>query len=159
MPWQSIHITSRRGCGVAKKTGGQFNINSPKQLSEVLFEKLKLSIKGLHKTPGGVISTASSELEKLRDAHPVVAEILRYRELAKLQSTYVNPLPKLADKEGRIHTHFDQLGAATGRLSSSNPNLQNIPVKGEWGQKIRKGFVAKKGFSLTSFDYSQVELR
>ena len=144
---------------IAKKTGGQFNINSPKQLSEVLFEKLELSIKGLHKTPGGVISTASSELEKLRDAHPVVAEILRYRELAKLQSTYVNPLPKLADKEGRIHTHFDQLGAATGRLSSSNPNLQNIPAQGEWGQKIRKGFAAKKGFSLTSFDYSQVELR
>ena len=145
--------------GVAKKAGGRFNISSPKQLSEVLFEKLGLSFKGLHKTPGGVVSTASLELEKLRDSHPIIQEVLWYRELAKLQTTYVNPLPELVDKKGRVHTHFDQLGAATGRLSSSNPNLQNIPVKGEWGQKIRKGFVAKKGFELVSLDYSQVELR
>jgi len=144
---------------IAKKAGGQFNINSPKQLSHMLFERLKLPMKGLHKTPGGVVSTASLELEKLKEIHPIIQEVLQYRELAKLQSTYVNPLPGLADKEGRVHTHFDQLGAATGRLSSSNPNLQNIPVKGEWGQKIRYGFVAKKGFSLVSFDYSQVELR
>jgi DNA polymerase-1 len=145
--------------GITKKVGVAFNINSPKQLSEALFEKLGLSQKGLHKTPGGVVSTASSELEKLRDSHSVVAEILSYRELAKLQNTYVVPLPKLTDKEGRIHTHFDQLGAATGRLSSFSPNLQNIPLQGEWGAKIRCGFVAKKGFSLVSFDYSQVELR
>ncbi|OHA70416.1 MAG: hypothetical protein A3D64_02350 [Candidatus Wildermuthbacteria bacterium RIFCSPHIGHO2_02_FULL_49_9] len=144
---------------IAKKAGGQFNISSPRQLSEVLFKKLGLPQKGLHKTPGGVVSTASPELEKLRGAHVVVAEILSYRELAKLQNTYAVPLPQLADKEGRIHTHFDQLGAATGRISSANPNLQNIPLQGEWGAKIRGGFVAKKGFSLASFDYSQVELR
>jgi len=144
---------------ITKKAGTAFNINSPKQLSEVLFKKLDLPMKGLHKTPGGVVSTASSELEKLKDVHPIIEDILKYRELAKLQSTYVSPLPELADKEGRIHTHFDQLGAATGRLSSLNPNLQNIPFKGEWGQKIRQGFVAKKGFELVSLDYSQVELR
>ena len=144
---------------IAKKAGAAFNINSPKQLSEVLFEKLGLPQKGLHKTPGGVVSTASPELEKLRDTHLIIGEILKYRELAKLQNTYVVPLPQLADKGGRVHTHFDQLGAATGRLSSSNPNLQNIPLQREWGAKIREGFVAKKGFSLVSFDYSQVELR
>ncbi|MCH7828788.1 hypothetical protein IH982_02950 [Patescibacteria group bacterium] len=144
---------------ITKKARTAFNINSPKQLSEVLFEKLGLSPRGLHKTPGGVVSTASSELEKLRDSHPVVAEILSYRELAKLQNTYVVPLPQLADKQSRVHTHFDQLGAATGRLSSANPNLQNVPLQGEWGQKIRRGFVAKKGFELVSLDYSQVELR
>jgi len=144
---------------IVKKVGGQFNINSPKQLSEVLFLRLGLSAKGLHKTPGGVVSTASSELEKLKEASPIIQEVLLYRELAKLQNTYVIPLPQLADKEGRVHTHFDQLGAATGRLSSSNPNLQNIPLQGEWGQKLRRGFVAKKGFELVSLDYSQVELR
>ena len=144
---------------ITKKAGTAFNINSPKQLSEILFERLGLSQKGLHKTPGGVVSTASSELEKLQDAHPMVAEILSYRELSKLQNTYVTPLPQLADKQSRVHTHFDQLGAATGRLSSFNPNLQNIPLQGEWGQRIRRGFVAKKGFELVSLDYSQVELR
>ena len=144
---------------ITKKAGTAFNINSPKQLSEMLFEKMGLSSRGLHKTPGGVISTASLELEKLQEGNPIIREVLKYRELAKLQNTYVTPLPLLADKEGRVHTHFDQLGAATGRLSSSNPNLQNIPLQGEWGQKIRRGFVAKKGFLLVSFDYSQVELR
>lgn len=144
---------------ITKKAGKDFNINSPKQLSEVLFEHLELSWKGLHKTPGGVVSTASSELEKLQHANPIVKEVLQYRELAKLQNTYVTPLPELADQKGRVHTHFDQLGAATGRLSSSGPNLQNIPLQGEWGQKIRKGFIAKKGFELVSLDYSQVELR
>ncbi|MDA1337431.1 MAG: DNA polymerase [bacterium] len=145
--------------GIIKKAGITFNINSPKQLSEVLFEKMGLSSRGLHKTPGGVISTASGELEKLKDASPIASEVLKYRELAKLQNTYVTPLPRLADKEGRVHTSFDQLGAATGRLSSANPNLQNIPLQGNWGKKIRCGFVSKKGFSLVSFDYSQVELR
>ncbi|MDP2735741.1 MAG: DNA polymerase, partial [bacterium] len=144
---------------IAKKAGGPFNVNSPKQLSEVLFSRLGLSPKGLRKTAGGVVSTASPELEKLRDEHPFIKEVLQYRELAKLQNTYIIPLPQLADRNSRVHTHFDQLGAATGRLSSSNPNLQNIPLQGEWGGKIRKGFVAQKGFSLVSFDYSQVELR
>ncbi|MCH8048612.1 hypothetical protein IIC44_00750 [Patescibacteria group bacterium] len=145
--------------GIIKKAGAVFNINSPKQLSEILFEKMGLSSRGLHKTPGGVISTASSELEKLQDANPIIREVLKYRELAKLQNTYVLPLPLLADKEVRVHTHFDQLGTATGRLSSANPNLQNIPLQGDWGKKIRQGFIAKKGFLLVSFDYSQVELR
>lgn len=144
---------------IAKKAGGAFNVNSPKQLSQVLFERLGISPKGLRKTPGGVVSTASPELEKLAGEHPLIDEILRYRELAKLQSTYILPLPKLADRNSRVHTHFDQLGAATGRLSSSNPNLQNIPLQGDWGGKIRAGFTAQKGFSLVSLDYSQVELR
>ncbi len=137
----------------------EFNINSPLQLSKVLFEKLLLPQKGLHKTPGGVLSTASQELQKLAPLHPIVREILKYRELSKLQNTYLLPLPLLCDTESRIHAHFDQLGAATGRLSSNSPNLQNIPVQGEWGKKIRKGFIAPAGCAFAAFDYSQMELR
>lgn len=144
---------------IAKDTGLAFNVSSPKQLSEALFEKLGISPRGLKKTAGGVISTASGELEKIRDAHPAVAKVLHYRELSKVLTTYIAPLPKLADKDRRIHTSFDQLGAATGRLSSSSPNLQNIPIQGELGEKVREGFVAPKGFQLVSFDYSQIELR
>lgn len=136
-----------------------FNIKSPQQLSEILFDVLGLPRKGLRKTPGGAISTASEELEKLEGEHRIVKEVLKYRELQKMYSTYIKPLPELADTNDRLHTHFDQLGAATGRISSSNPNLQNIPVQGEWGKNIRKGFVAEKGFVLVSFDYSQMELR
>ncbi|MBI1984942.1 MAG: hypothetical protein HYS60_02410 [Candidatus Wildermuthbacteria bacterium] len=139
--------------------GVVFNINSPKQLSDVLFQNLSLGTKGIRKTRGGSLSTASPELEKLKSSHPVIAEILAYRELAKLLNTYLEPLPLLADSEGRIHAHFDQLGAATGRMSSSDPNLQNIPAQGTWGKRVRKGFVAQKGFQLVSFDYSQMELR
>ncbi|TSC56181.1 MAG: DNA polymerase I [Parcubacteria group bacterium Greene0714_21] len=134
-----------------------FNIASPKQLSEVLFQKLELSSKGLRKTPGGVVSTASDELIKL--GHPIVKEVLAHRELSKLLSTYLLPLPHMADTHSRVHSRFDQLGAATGRISSSSPNLQNIPVQGFWGKRVRKGFVAEQGFFLTSFDYSQMELR
>jgi len=111
-----------------------FNIKSPQQLSEVLFDVLQLPRKGLRKTPGGAISTASEELEKLEGEHRIVKEVLKYRELQKMYSTYIKPLPELADTDDRLHTHFDQLGAATGRISSSNPNLQNIPVQGEWGK-------------------------
>lgn len=136
-----------------------FNVSSPKQLSVVLFETLLLSPKGMHKTPGGIISTASPELEKIKSLHPVVQEVLNHRELTKLLNTYVTPLPLLADTEGRIHTHFEQFGAETGRLSSSNPNLQNIPLQGSWGKKVRGGFVAAPGHQLLSFDYSQMELR
>ncbi|OHA67416.1 MAG: hypothetical protein A3C82_02240, partial [Candidatus Wildermuthbacteria bacterium RIFCSPHIGHO2_02_FULL_47_12] len=136
-----------------------FNVGSPKQLSAVLFEKLMLSPKGMHKTPGGIVSTASPELEKIKSLHPIVQEVLNYRELAKLLHTYVAPLPLLADKEGRIHTHFEQFGAETGRLSSANPNLQNIPLQGSWGKKVRGGFVAAPGYQLVSCDYSQMELR
>lgn len=139
--------------------GREFNVNSTQQLSEILFSDLDISKKGLKKTPKGVISTASPELEKLRDSHPIIDELLWYRELQKLYSTYIVPIPRKADKASRVHTTFDQLGTATGRISSFNPNLQNIPIQTEWGRKIRKGFVAKKGYQLVSFDYSQMELR
>jgi len=136
-----------------------FNVSSPKQLSVVLFEKLQLSPKGMHKTPGGIVSTASSELEKIKSLHPIIQEVLNFRELSKLLNTYVVPLPLLADKKARVHTHFEQFGAETGRLSSVSPNLQNIPLQGEWGKKVRGGFVSAQGNLLVSFDYSQMELR
>ena len=122
---------------------------------------LNIGIKGLRKTEkGGVISTRESELEKLKHAHPIVEYILNYRELAKLKSTYVDVLPASVDaRDGRIHTTFNQTGASTGRLSSVNPNLQNIPVLSAYGREVRKAFVAEKGFVLVSFDYSQIELR
>ncbi|MFY9462673.1 MAG: DNA polymerase, partial [Candidatus Sungiibacteriota bacterium] len=141
--------------------GEEFNIASPKQLSYILFEKLALATRGLRKTAkGGVISTRESELEKLRALHPIVEDILAYRESAKLKSTYIDALPKLVnEKTGRLHTTFNQVGTATGRLSSSNPNLQNIPILSETGREIRKAFVAGAGYTLVSFDYSQIELR
>ena len=136
-----------------------FNVSSPKQLSVVLFEKLLLSSKGMHKTPGGVISTASPELEKIKSLHPIIQEVLNFRELAKLLNTYVVPIPLLADKDARVHTDCEQFGAETGRLSSVNPNLQNIPLQGSWGKRVRGGFVSAPGYQLISFDYSQMELR
>jgi len=141
--------------------GEEFNIASPKQLSRILFEKLGLATRGLRKTAkGGVISTRESELEKLRASHPMVEDILGHRELAKLKSTYIDALPRLVDeKTGRLHTTFNQVGTATGRLSSVNPNLQNIPILSETGREIRKAFVAAESFALVSFDYSQIELR
>ena len=147
------------GTKIHEKAGKEFNINSTQQLAEVLFRDLELPVKGLKKTPKGVISTASLELEKLRGVHPIVEEIFRHREIQKLLTTYARPLPQLADERDRVHTHFDQLGTATGRISSLHPNLQNIPNQGEWGKRIRAGFVAEQGFSLVSFDYSQMELR
>lgn len=141
--------------------GEDFNINSTRELSRIIFEKLKISTLGLRKTEkSGVISTGASELEKLKDLHPIIQKILAYRELNKLKSTYIDTLPKLLDKkDGRIHTTFDQFGASTGRLSSANPNLQNIPIMSEEGREIRKAFVAPRGFAFVSFDYSQIELR
>ncbi|MBU1015098.1 hypothetical protein KKI17_01505 [Patescibacteria group bacterium] len=139
--------------------GHAFNVNSPAQLSRVLFEELHLSSKGLRKTPKGVVSTASPELEKLQGLHPIVRKLFQYRELSKLSNTYAIPLPRAADEAGRIHTHFDQLGTATGRMSSSAPNLQNVPAQGEWGKRIREGFVAERGWKFVSCDYSQMELR
>lgn len=139
--------------------GTTFNISSPLQLKTVLFEKLKLSSKGIGKTKTG-ISTAAGELEKMANAHPIIKDILLYRELSKLLSTYLDALPKLVHtKTKRVHTEFNQTIAATGRLSSSNPNLQNIPVRTELGAQIRKAFVAEKGNVLVSADYSQIELR
>lgn len=136
-----------------------FNINSTGQLSKILFEKLHLPIRGLKKTQSG-ISTAASELAKIRFAHPIVALIEQQRELAKLKNTYLDTLPSLINpKTGRVHTSFNQTVTATGRLSSSDPNLQNIPTRTAFGQKIRSAFVAPKGQKLISADYSQIDLR
>ena len=143
---------------VWRLAGKQFNVNSPMQLSEVLFEDLGLPTKGIKKTARGY-STGVKELAKLQDAHPIIAAIKDYREAAKLLSTYIEPLPELADAKGRIHTTFTQNVTATGRLSSMNPNLQNIPVRTEVGRRIREGFVAPEGKRLVSADYSQFELR
>lgn len=138
--------------------GVDFNVNSPVQLSEVLFEKMGLPTKGIKKTSRGY-STGAKELDKLRGENPIIEKLMEYREAAKLLSTYITPMPELADKEGRIHTTFTQNVTATGRLSSLNPNLQNIPVRTEEGKRIREGFVAPKGRVLVSADYSQFELR
>ncbi len=137
--------------------GESFNINSPQQLQKVLFEKLGL--KPLKKTKTGY-STGMNVLEELSKIHELPMEILNYRTLYKLKTTYVDALPRLIDKNTeRIHTSFNQTVTATGRLSSSEPNLQNIPIRGEWGTKIREVFIADKGYALISADYSQVELR
>ena len=138
--------------------GEEVNVNSPSQLAHVLFETLQLSTKHIKKTKTG-FSTAAPELEKLMDEHEIVPMISEYRELAKLQSTYVEALPKLVAKDGRVHTTYNQTVAATGRLSSSDPNLQNIPIRTELGREIRKAFVAAKDCVLVSADYSQIELR
>lgn len=143
---------------ITKLAGVEFNLNSPSQLADVLFTAMKLSTKGIKKTKTGY-STAALELEKLWDTHEIVPLLSEYRELAKLQSTYVEALPKLVAKDGRIHTSFNQTVAATGRLSSSDPNLQNIPIKTDLGREIRKAFVAPRGKVLVAADYSQIELR
>jgi DNA polymerase-1 len=141
-----------------KLAGKEFNISSPAQLQTVLFDKLKIDTTGLKKTKTGV-STAASELEKLRGKHNIVDMMFEYRELTKLKSTYVDSLPKLVKPDERIHTNYNQTIAQTGRLSSTNPNLQNIPVRTETGKEIRKAFVAGKDRVLVSADYSQIELR
>ncbi len=138
--------------------GQKFNMNSPMQLSKVLFEDLGLPTNGVKKTAKG-FSTGAKELDKLEKKHPIVRRIKEYREAAKLLSTYIVPLPESADAEDRIHTTFTQNVTATGRLSSINPNLQNIPVRTEAGKRIREGFVAAPGNVLVSADYSQFELR
>ena len=147
----------RREAEIYNSVGHQFNINSPQQLSSVLFQELKLP--PARKTKGGY-STGAPVLEELRGVHPVIEFILDYRQLAKLKSTYIDALPGLINpKTGRVHTSFSQTRTATGRLSSSEPNLQNIPVRGELGRKVRNAFVAPSGFCLLSGDYSQIDLR
>lgn len=136
-----------------------FNINSPKQLSVILFDKLGLKVKGLKKTEGGARSTRESELVKLKDLHPIIAVLLEYREIQKLLSTYIDNIPQMVDEHGRLHTTLHQDGTTTGRFSSSNPNLQNIPVRDGLGEVIRDAFIAPKGYVLISFDYSQIEMR
>lgn len=139
--------------------GTEFNLNSPKQLAEVLFEKLALPTKGLKRTKSGV-STDSSVLELLEPVHPIAKKLLEYRGFHKLKSTYLDALPEvLARKTGRIHSRFNQTQTGTGRLSSSDPNLQNIPIRTTEGRKIRAAFIAEEGYSLIVADYSQIELR
>ena len=149
--------------GLKKKiwvfAGREFNVNSPRQLGVILFDKLKIPVKSVKKTGGGARSTGFLELQKLRPLHSIIDLILEYRELAKLKTTYLDSLPKLADKNSRLHTTFNQAGTVTGRFSSQNPNLQNIPVKSERGKEIRRAFAAPAGWVLLAADYSQIELR
>ncbi len=142
-----------------KLAGSEFNVNSPTQLAEILFDKLHLQPPS-RRGKGKVRSTAADILEEMADQHELPGKVIEYREIAKLKSTYVDALPKLIHPEtGRLHTSFSQTGTATGRLSSSDPNLQNIPVRSELGREIRAAFVAEKGKILLSADYSQIELR
>jgi DNA polymerase-1 len=139
-------------------SGHRFNLNSPKQLGDVLFNRMQLPKPSKH-GKGKVISTAQDVLEELAEHHPVPALVLEHRQLAKLRSTYLDSLPALVDSEGRVHTTFNQVGTATGRLSSNNPNLQNIPVRTALGREIRAAFIPAPGNLLLSADYSQIELR
>ncbi len=143
---------------INREAGFPLNVNSPKQLAELLFDKLSLPV--IHKTAKGGRSTDEDCLNVLSQQHPLPRKILEFREAFKLKSTYIDGLLSRIDPEtGRIHTHFDQAGAETGRLSSSNPNLQNIPIRTEAGQKIRRAFIAAKNWRLVCADYSQIELR
>lgn len=139
--------------------GTEFNINSPKQLADILYDTLELKPKNQKRTATGQRSTRESELEKLKDEHEIIGEILRYRELQKLVSTYVDNLPGMVGGDGRLHTTFLQAGTTTGRMSSKDPNVQNIPARTEEGRAIRRAFVADAGYKLVAIDYSQIELR
>ncbi len=143
---------------ITDMAGYEFNIASPAQLAEVLFTKLQLPTAGIKKGKTGY-STSQSELDKLRGHSPIIEEIERFRELTKLQNTYIDSLPKLIDEKDRIHTTFNQDVAATGRLSSTDPNLQNIPIRTDMGRRIREAFVPEEGNVFVSADYSQFELR
>ncbi|MEO9258095.1 MAG: DNA polymerase I, partial [Crocinitomicaceae bacterium] len=146
--------------GILEDAGTPFNLDSPKQLGEILFEKLKISDKA-KKTKTGQYATSEDVLSNHINDHPIIAKILEYRQLRKLKSTYVDALPLLVNpKDGRVHTHYMQTVVPTGRLSSNNPNLQNIPIRSEKGREIRKSFIAKNDdYLLLSADYSQIELR
>jgi len=139
-------------------SGEKFNLSSPKQLSEVLFDHMNLPTKGIKKGKTGY-STGQKELDKLRGIHPIIEVIERYRELTKLINTYIDTLPVLADENDRVHTTFNQNVVVTGRLSSTDPNLQNIPIRTELGRKVREAFVPKEGYTFIQADYSQFELR
>jgi DNA polymerase-1 len=143
---------------IFKEAKEEFNISSPKQLGFIIYEKLKLGEK-IKKTASGALSTNAGELNKLKDSHPIITDILEYRELSKLLSTYIDSLPTFLKDDGRIHPDFIQTGAATGRFSCENPNLQNLPVKSEEGILVRKAFLAGEGKKLVSLDYSQIDLR
>ena len=151
---------ARQEAEIYALAGQEFNVNSPQQLSGVLFDTLNLPTRGLRKTKSGYYSTRAAVLDRLSDAHPIVEHILTYRSLAKLKSTYVDALAELQNPEtGRVHTSFNQVATVTGRLSSSDPNLQNIPIRTEEGRRVRRAFVAEEGHLLVGADYSQVELR
>ena len=137
----------------------EFNIKSPKQLSEILFTKMGLPTKGIKKSASGGYSTDISTLEKLEEEYEIIKKIIDFRELQKLLSTYIDTLPLLVKEDGRLHAEFIQHGSSTGRFSSNNPNLQNIPIRSDLGRAIRNAFVAERGWKLVSFDYSQIELR
>lgn len=159
----SVDFTARLG-EIDKKiyefAGAEFNIDSPQQLKGILYDKLKLKpVSGRIKKGKTGFSTAASELEKLAGSHEIIDLISEHRELAKLKNTYVDTLPKMLDKTNRVHSSFNQAVTSTGRLSSSGPNLQNIPIRTELGKKIRESFVADEGCALVSLDYSQIELR
>ena len=144
---------------IHRAAGREFNLNSPKQLGEILFGEMKL-IEKPKKTKTGQFKTDEQTLQALSHAHPVIASILEYREASKLKSTYIDALPHhLEPHSGRVHTHLHQLAASTGRLASTDPNLQNIPVRSELGKKIRAAFVPRPGWTLLAADYSQIELR
>lgn len=151
-------IYTQAGTAMGSDSGHRFNINSPKQLGDVLFNKMMLP-KPMKYGKGKVVSTAQDVLEELAEQHQVAALVLEYRQLAKLKSTYLDSLPQLTDAEGRVHTTFNQVGTATGRLSSTNPNLQNIPIRTALGREIRAAFIPAPGNVLMSADYSQIELR
>jgi len=143
---------------VHKQAGQPFNLNSPKQLQEILFERHKLPVK--KKTPGGQPSTDEDVLQELALDHPLPKLILEYRSLSKLKSTYTDKLPRMVNaRTGRVHTNYAQAVAVTGRLSSNDPNLQNIPVRTAEGRRIREAFIAPSGSVIVSADYSQIELR
>lgn len=152
-------ILSKLEKDIWKDAGEEFNINSPKQLGEILFDKLQLFTEKIKKTKGGAKSTRQNVLEELQDKHPIIEKLLSYRELQKLLSTYIDNIFEMVDRQNRLHTQFVQTGTVTGRMSSKNPNIQNIPIKGKYGKTIREMFIAGSGYMLVSFDYSQIELR
>lgn len=162
LTWQIDELSQK----IYKIAGQEFNIASPAQLKEILFDKLQISTQGIGRTKTG-FSTAADELDKLKGRHMIIDFISEYRELSKLLSTYIDALPELINKKtglasakaGRVHTSFNQTITSTGRLSSSNPNLQNIPIKTKLGREVRKAFIADKGNKIVSADYSQIELR
>jgi DNA polymerase-1 len=161
---QKLSITHHKELSSLEKqiwkiAGEEFNINSPKQMGEVLFVKMGLKAKNQKKTAGGKVSTKESELEKLRELSPIIPLILEYRELQKMLSTYIDNIPNMVTADGRLHARFLQAGTTTGRMSAADPNLQNIPNRTTLGREIRQAFRASVGYKLVAFDYSQVELR
>ncbi len=144
---------------IYKQAGGEFNLNSPRQLAEVLFDRMGIGGGKGKKTATGQRSTREDELKKYAKEEPIIADILEYRELQKLLSTYIDNLPAMVDGERRLHAHFSQAGTTTGRMSSQSPNMQNIPIKSTRGSAIRKAIIAPPGFMLVCADYSQIELR